>query len=86
VYSGAVDPYGPVDPSVTVAVADAKAAAAEHEESRTDLRLAISGGVPSSASAQPVRGLRHSPEVRAKLGGESQPNPSRPRVRRAGAA
>lgn len=66
VYSGAVDPYGPVEPSATVAVADAMPAAAEAEKNRTDVRLAdpaatfgqrmkASGDVPSSASAHRPR-------------------------------
>jgi hypothetical protein len=66
VYSGAVDPYGPVDPSVAVAVADAMPAAAESEENRTEVSLAAptatfgqrmkaSGDVPSSASANRPR-------------------------------
>lgn len=97
VYSGAVDPYGPVDSSVAVAVADAMPAAAESEENRTEVSLAAptgtfgqrmkaSSAVPSRASARPIRGPRPAPESARSAAETSQSNPSQPRVRRARAA
>jgi len=97
VYSGAVDPYGPVDPSPTVAVATAKPATTESELSLTGVRAAgpaatfgqrtrASGAAPSSASARPSRGSRLVPESARSAAEKSQSDPSQPQGRRARAA
>jgi hypothetical protein len=97
VYSGAVDPYGPVDPSVTVAETDVASAAVQSEEIRTDGRLAARAAAPrqgvkagaevtSSTSARPVRKPRLSPESAGGAAEQSQPNPSKARAPSARAA
>jgi hypothetical protein len=97
VYSGAVDPYGPVDPSPTFEVATAKPATTESELSLTGVRAAgpaatfgqrtrASGAAPSSASARPSRGPRLVPESARSAAETSQSDPSQPQGRRARAA
>ena len=61
VYSGAIDPYGAVDPSTTIAAAVTKPAARESGASRADRRRTAAAG-PSSSSAQSTRGPEQSSE------------------------
>ena len=90
VYAGAVDPYGPVDPPVTVELADAKTAPAN--ASRTTWRPAAaaaapsSSAAPSSGSAQSARGPRLSRETTQRRAEKSPSKPSNARVRAANAA
>ena len=97
VYSGAVDPYGPVDPSPTVEVATAKPATTESELSLAGVRAAgpaatfgqrtrASGAAPSSASARPSRGPRLGRESAHSAAEKSQSDPSQPQGRHARAA
>jgi len=96
VYSGAVDPYGPIDQSVTTAVADPKPVAAE-SEGRIVLRHAVpasaygqrrkaAAGAAAGAAVQTLGSPRFSPESARSAAGTSQPDTSTLRVRRAKAA
>lgn len=92
VYAGAVDPYGPVDPSATVELADVKPAAAESDASRTKWRPAAAAAAPSglaaqsSGSTQVTRGPKLSRQSTQRRAEKSPSKPSNARVRTANAA
>ncbi len=92
VYAGAVDPYGPVDPSVTVEPGDAKSAPANSGANRTKWRPAAAAAAPSSratphsGSAQSTRSPKLSRESTQRRAEKSQSKPSNARVRAANAA
>jgi hypothetical protein len=98
VYAGAVDPYGPVDPSATIELAEAKYAPAASDASPAKRRPAAaapapsintapsSSAAPSSGSAQLPRGPRLSRESTQRRAGKSPSEPSNARVPAANAA
>ena len=81
VYSGAVNPYGPVDPTATLAAADANPTAAESEASVTDSRpAAAAAAVRSSRPTRSTRKSNESSESTRSAAAKERPKSANTRV------